>query len=158
MGRPAASLWTMRNGYALPTLESLNAIGEHIRSLEEPERDVLRSLLRIGVHRDVEVTDAPSAPGPLVSQAFCSALPVSYADLPGADWAPLAQLVLEAAYEATLAEGVLNAARGRSPIVLLTRLGGGAFGNDAAWIDAALLRARKLFSEYDLDVRMVQYG
>ena len=82
---------------------------------------------------------------------------LSYAGLPGADWAPFAQLVLEAAY-ATIAEGVLNAALGRSNIVLLTRLGGGAFGNDARWIDAALLRVKKLFTSYDLDVRMVHYG
>ena len=155
---PARSLWTMRNGYALPNRESLTLISKHIVGLNEPDRDRLRSLLRIGVHRDVEVTDARSSPGLLVSQAFCSALPVSYAGLPGADWAPFGQLVLEAAYEATFAEGVLNAARGKSNIVLLTRLGGGAFGNDGRWIDAALVRARELFTDYDLDVRMVHYG
>ena len=155
---PTRSLWTMRNGYALPSRESLSLISNHIVGLDEPKRDRLRSLLRVGVHRDVEVTDARSSPGPLVSQAFCSALPVSYAGLPGADWASFGQLVLEAAYEATLAEGVLNAARGKSNIVLLTRLGGGAFGNDPRWIDEALLRCRKLFTTYDLDVRMVQYG
>ena len=76
----------------------------------------------------------------------------------GADWEPFAQLILEAAYEATLAEGVLNASRGRSNIVLLTRLGGGAFGNDARWIEAARVRAQRLFADYDLDVRLVRYG
>lgn len=157
LGRSESSLWSMRNGYALPSRESVQAISRHIRSLEEADRDFLRSLVRIGVHRDVEVTDAPIAPGPVVSQAFCSALPISYAGLPDADWEPFAKLVLDAAYEATLTEGALNARRGKSSKVLLTRLGGGAFGNEPAWIDQAILRAQKLFANVDLDLRMVQF-
>jgi hypothetical protein len=70
----------------------------------------------------------------------------------------LAGLVLEAAYEATLWAAVLNARRGRSRTVLLTSLGGGAFGNDETWIDAALLRALKLATGFELDVRLVSYG
>ncbi len=54
--------------------------------------------------------------------------------------------------------GVLNARRGASNIVLLTRLGGGAFGNDDAWIDAAMTRALALARDYALDVRLVSYG
>lgn len=38
--------------------------------------------------------------------------------------------MLEAAYEARLLAGILNERRGMSNRVLLTRLGGGAFGND----------------------------
>jgi hypothetical protein len=56
-------------------------------------------------------------------------------------WRPFAELVLDAAYEATVLAAVLNARRGASNIVLLARLGGGAFGNDDAWIDAAMRRA-----------------
>jgi hypothetical protein len=41
-------------------------------------------------------------------------------------------LVLEAAYEATPWAAVFNARRGASTIVLLTRPGDGAFGNDDA--------------------------
>lgn len=59
---------------------------------------------------------------------------------------------------ATLLAGVLNAARGASNRVLLTRLGGGAFGNADAWIDAALLRALRLVGEHDLDVVIVSYA
>ncbi len=40
------------------------------------------------------------------------------------------RVVLEAAYEARLLAGILNERRGMSNRVLLTRLGGGAFGND----------------------------
>ncbi|CAH1696667.1 hypothetical protein CHELA1G11_50004 [Hyphomicrobiales bacterium] len=107
---------------------------------------------------NVEVTDAARQPGPVVSQAFCSALPVSYGGLPRADWASFAQLVLDAAYEATLLAGVLNARRGMSNIVLLTRLGGGAFGNNEMWIHDAIRRAVTKIANFDLDVRLVSYG
>jgi hypothetical protein len=66
--------------------------------------------------------------------------------------------VLEAAYEATISAGVLNARRGASNIVLLTRLGGGAFGNDDAWIDAAMRRALTMVQDFGLDVRLVSFG
>jgi hypothetical protein len=66
--------------------------------------------------------------------------------------------VLEAAYEATLLAAATNAARGRSNIVLLTQLGGGAFGNDGGWIDVAMKRALTIMQDYDLDVRLVSYN
>jgi molybdopterin biosynthesis enzyme MoaB len=53
---------------------------------------------------------------------------------------------------------VLNAQRGASNVVLLTRLGGGAFGNDDRWIDAAMRRALEMMSGFALDVRLVSYG
>jgi hypothetical protein len=43
-------------------------------------------------------------------------------------------------------------------LILLTRLGGGAFGNDPAWIDAAIHRALMKCGAYDLDVRLVSFG
>ena len=106
--------------------------------------------------KDFEVMDA--RPHPQVSQAFCSALPIAYSNIPTAAWCPFAQVILEAAYEATLSAAVLNAGRGCPPIVLLTRLGGGAFGNAGEWIDAALRRALRLFENYDLDVRLISRG
>jgi len=73
-------------------------------------------------------------------------------------WKPFACLVLEAAYEATMLAAVLNARRGVSNVVLLTSLGGGAFGNDPNWIEAAIRRALELTSNFGLDVRLVSYG
>ena len=161
-GLAAEALWTMRNGYAMCTLQGLQAIGDALAACGEPRRDELRARLRIGWHRDVEVTDSrpTDMPGdPMqVSQAFCSALPVAYGRLPRPVWRPLAQLVLEAAYEATLQAAVLGASQGGSRVVLLTRLGGGAFGNHDAWIDAALRRALDLHRHHGLDVRLVSYG
>ena len=53
---------------------------------------------------------------------------------------------------------VLNARRGVSNVVLLTLLGGGAFGNHGSWIHAAIRRALELMRNFDLDVRLVSYG
>lgn len=157
LGVSRESLWTMRNGYALCTQSALEAISGHLNSLDSPGREQLKGKLRIGVHRLVEVTDLPP-PRPVVSQAFCSALPVRYSHVPAAFWAPFAQLVLEAAYEATIWAGVENARQGGSTTVLLTRLGGGAFGNSPEWIDAAMRGALEKALSYDLDVRIVAFG
>ena len=151
------ALWAMRNGYALATREGLAALTRDLAGADAGDLDDLRGLLRVSLHRGVEVTDG-AAPGPLVSQVFCSAMPVSYSGLPLSTWAPLARLVLEAAYEATMLAALLNVARGAAPRVLLTRLGGGAFGNEDAWIDEALLRALRVVGNHDLDVVVVSYG
>ena len=153
-----SSLWNMTNGYALCHEEGLAAIAGHLSSLGDPELDELRGKLRIGVHQNVEVTISNDAPAPTVTQVFCSALPVAYSPIPARRWRAFAELVLEAACEATLCAAVLTAARGGSKIVLLTRLGGGAFGNDDKWIDSAMRRALELFRETDLDVRLVSFG
>lgn len=146
----------MRNGYALCTKEGLTAIDEVVASLDATSVDTLRCLLRIGVHADVEVTDEPETPGQSVTQAFCSALPVRYQpSVPKALWATFARLVLEAAYEATLLSALENLARGGSPKVYLTRLGGGAFGNDDRWINDAIVRALQLACDWPLDVHIV---
>lgn len=157
VGAQVSDLWTMRNGYALPTQDGLIRICRYLDAADAATLDGLRGLLRVGLHTDVEVTDGPQ-PGPVVSQIFCSALPVAYGRHPKAAWAPFARLVLEAAYEATLLAGVLNGERGASNRVLLTRLGGGAFGNADAWIDEALLRALRRVEAQDLTIGIVSYG
>ena len=140
LGRSVETLWQMRNGYALCHQTGLEAISAHLAKLGPDDLDALRAGLRIGVQTDVEVTDAPGEPRPRVSQAFCSALPVTYTQVPARYWRAFASLVLEAAYEATMWSAVLNAKRGASNMVLLTFLGGGAFGNDDEWILGAMRR------------------
>jgi hypothetical protein len=81
LNQPAEALWSMRNGYALCTRAGLEAIGEHIERLSSEQIDNLRGKLRIGMHSDVEVTDAAGEQRPVVSQAFCSALPVAYSPM-----------------------------------------------------------------------------
>jgi hypothetical protein len=156
-GREVDQLWLMRNGYALGTRRGVEEIGEALMACSAEALDALRAALRIGVHWNAEVTDAGVHPGPLVSQAFCSALPVAYSDVSRPVWAPFARLVLEAAYEATLFAGLVNRARGGSETVMLTALGGGVFGNDPAWIEAAMRRALELFRHAPLEVRLVSH-
>jgi hypothetical protein len=159
-GRPAEGLWTMRNGYTVGHEEGLRQVNQWLVQASPDDLDELRGKLRIGLHSDVEVTDGAAAPGQLVSQAFCSAVPVSpgYSRVSKELWAPVARLVLEAAYEATLYAALRNASRENSLRVLLTRLGGGAFGNPDPWIDEAIRRALRLFADVDLEVVLVSYN
>jgi hypothetical protein len=156
--QPVETLWKMQNGYALCTRFGLDAIAEHLGTLDLQSLDTLRGKLCIGIHHDVEVTDATGEKRPLVSQAFCSALPVAYTGVPPSHWEAFASLILQAAYEATMLAAVLNAQRGASNVVLLTLLGGGAFGNRDDWILAAMSRAFEMNREVDLQVRLVSYG
>lgn len=104
------------------------------------------------------MTEPSALPDCRVTQVYCSALPVAYSGIPTAEWTNFASLILEAAYEATVLTAVLNAARGGSRRLLLTQIGGGAFGNDETWISAAILRALRLVEAQGLDVLMVSYG
>ena len=42
--------------------------------------------------------------------------------------------------------------------MLLTRVGGGVFGNADAWIDDAIVRAPTCVEHAGLDIRLVSYG
>ncbi|MCE2947278.1 MAG: hypothetical protein ACK515_08485 [bacterium] len=162
-GLPVDALWKMQNGYALCSREGLDAIARHLSTLDHAGMDALRGRLCIGLHHDVEVTDMPLAAGatgarPVVSQAFCSALPVAYGGVPQPHWKAFATLVLEAAYEATLCAAIARAQSGASNRLLLTALGGGVFGNDEAWIHHAILRALRMFEHHALDVKLVSFA
>jgi len=156
LGNTDERLWTMRNGYALASAEGLSEIADRLSSSDESQRDTLRRMLRIGIQWDTEVTLENA--GHRVSQAYCSALPVAYSPHSSELWAEFAQLVLDAAYEAVMYAAALNASSTGNNKVFLTLLGGGAFGNDDAWIFAAIRRAIHAFRDVDLDVAIVSYG
>ena len=149
-------LWQMVNGYALPSAEGLEEINRKLESMDEAALDAVRQALQIGLHWDTQVTlgDASHT----VSQAYCSAMPVAYTPHTKELWAPLAKLVLEAAYEATICSAILNGYRNRNNRLFLTRLGGGAFGNSPDWITDAISRSLELYSDSGLDVAIVSYG
>jgi len=156
LGNDDQRLWNMQNGYALATEAGLTEISGRINSMAEDERDELRQALRIGIHWDTQVT--LDGCRHLVSQAYCSALPVGYSRLPSVLWKEFAALVLEASYEATLCAALLNLDRTGNNSVFLTLVGGGVFGNDTDWILAAIRRAVGLFADTGLDVSVVSYG
>ena len=155
-GNQDGELWQMRNGYALCTDAGLDRVDQELTWADREERERLLGLLRVGLHWDVEVTIAQTQH--TVVQAFCSALPCSYSPIPLARWEQFARLVLEAAYEATLLAGTLNLRRTGCPIVYLTRLGGGAFGNADSWIFDAIAGALRRNADSGLDVRLVSFG
>jgi len=150
----------VRNGYTSSTDSKLRALGN---ALGRHDRDTLLGAVKIGVQRGVQVTFAerfvePSSPTH-VSQAFCSALSCRYTDVPLDLWEPLASLVLDAAYEATLLAAAIDAAdSGGSGKAWLTFLGASAFRNDPAWIAAAIGRALAQCADRALDVRIAHYG
>ena len=112
-------------------------------------------MLKVGLQWDTQVT--LSGCEHLVTQAYCSALPVAYSGLPSRSWERFARLILEAAYEATFAAAAVNASKNGKKSLYLTLLGGGAFGNDQVWIVDAIRRAAELYSRFDLDVKIVSF-
>ena len=149
-------LWEVRNGYALASESGLIEIADRLRASTESERDRLRGLLRIGIQWNTQVTLDDCRH--LVSQAYCSALPVAYSRHPASLWANFALLVLEASYEATFCAAIVNFQRTGNNRLFLTLLGGGAFGNETDWIVRAIKRSVELYREHGLDVAIVSYG
>jgi len=156
LGNTEERLWQMRNGYTLASRDGLIDISERLEASTEKERDRLRERLRIGIQWDTQVTIGDSSH--LVTQAYCSALPVAYSQHPSDLWESFARLVLEASYEATVCAAILNVQETENKRVFLTLLGGGAFGNRTDWIMDSIERALRLYGDRDLEVAIVSYG
>lgn len=157
LGNQNGDLWTMRNGYALPSLEGLLAIQKRLSDASEASLDNYRSLLQFGWHKDTQVTIGGSRHR--VGQIYCSALPIAYSEVGSrAVWEPFARLVLEAAYEATIRAALLNCESTGNQNIYLTLLGGGAFGNESSWIIDAIRRALLTVEASGLKVSIVSYG
>lgn len=156
LGNADGRLWEMQNGYALASHDGLVEITKHLRAASEAERDALRKMLRIGIQWDTQVTLKSS--DQLVSQAYCSALPVAYSNHSPDLWEGFARLVLEASYEATLCAAILNSQRTGNHRVYLTLLGGGSFGNETHWITDSIARALQRYKDWNLDVAVVSHG
>lgn len=155
MGNRKHKYWEMRNGYALPlTPWSLKELGARLLS-DKALSQQARDKLRVGIHWSTDVLDCSHR----VCQVYCSALPVAYArGVPSADWEPFATLVLEGAYDATLAAAaLLSRRRSKRVTVYLTALGGGSFGNETRWIAAALGKILERYGGEALDVKLVHY-
>lgn len=153
LNKPITGLWKVQNGYVLGSKEGMAEVAKYLGDADTGTIDLLRCLLRVGTHLDVEVTDVPERKQ-VVSQALCSAIPIRYSSVPVALQAALSTLVLEAAYEATLLAAAVSGKR----VVLLTLLGGGAFGNDDDWIVSSIRRAIQVVRGLDIDIRIVIHG
>ena len=156
LGNSDGRLWEMRNGYALASESGLIEISKLLRASTDSERDGLRELLRIGIQWNTQVTINDCQH--VVSQAYCSAMPVAYSHHSSSLWMDFASLVLEASYEATFCAAIVNSRNTGNNTLFLTLLGGGAFGNDTDWIIRGIQRAVELYGDSGLDVAIVSYG
>jgi len=156
LGNEMNQLWKMSNGYALLSQEGLLTINKKLSKISNEERERLKGLLKIGIQWNTEVTISISKQ--LVSQAYCSALPVAYSQIDFYYWESFARLILEATYEATLYAGLINYKNTGCNKVFLTLVGGGAFGNEMNWIIDAIEKALLKFQNTPLDVKIVSYG
>lgn len=156
-GQNFTSLWLMKNGYALPSEKQLIAINTTLSTLTTTEQSLLLNTIKIGVqyNSDVTIKNAQHA----VSQAYCSAMPVAYSSSQNPVlWQPLASLILQAAYQATLAAAVINASKTGKKTVYLTLLGGGVFGNKIDWIIKAIAQALDKYKNSGLRVNIVSFA
>ncbi len=156
LGNSDNRLWEMKNGYALASKRGLEEITDILKLLTESEIDEIRKLLRIGIQWNTQVTLKESKH--TVTQAYCSALPVSYSQQSPELWSCFAQLILEASYESTLCAGILNSINTGNKTIFLTLVGGGAFGNDIAWIINAIRRSLMIYQHFEIDVVIVSHG
>jgi hypothetical protein len=156
LGNRRERLWTMKNGYALASEQGLRHVDSIIADMDEAQRDRIRASLHVGTQVGTEVTIGDC--GHLVTQIYCSALPVAYAPHPPELWERFARTILEATYEATMAAAVLNYLNTGNNKVYLTLVGGGAFGNQDEWILSAIRRTLDLYESHPLDVKVVSYS
>lgn len=156
LGNRELHLWKMSNGYALANLNGLKTISKKLKSFTEKEYEHLKGKLRIGLQSDTEVTTGKNKN--IVTQAYCSALPVAYSDVPSEYWEDFARLILDATYESTFYAALANFEKTKNSTVFLTLVGGGAFGNKTEWIFDAIRKSVNKFRETPLNIKIVSYG
>lgn len=152
----------VHNGYTSSSDERLRTLNAR---LEQLPGESLLAALRIGLHSNVEVPWAaeryvlePEEHRQRVTQVFCSALSCGYSDGSDMLWEPLARIVLDASYEATLLAAAIEAIDGvGTGQVLLTFIGGGVFRNRAEWIEDAIARACARLAHLRLRVMVCHY-
>ena len=161
---PTRPLVRVSNGYVDLSDSNSAELGGIVNGLSEKDRETAKGLLRVGWQKNTAVTctkkrvwsDEPwyKGPGHLVHQVYASPLYVLHSER---EWEPLARLVLEAAYEATMLVAVLvgaekaRAEKGTRQKVVLTALGREA-GGDIEWVADATVSALAKFERADLDV------
>ena len=150
------NLWTMQNGYAMIEEDGFLQVDKKLASLSDKEYQDLQGKLKVGIQWDTEVTYRDA--GHLVSQVYCSALPIGYCKVESYYAERFAALILSATYEATMYAALENYHKTGCNIVYLTLVGGGVFANRMEWIQEAIITALEKFKTQPLDVRIVSYG
>lgn len=146
----------IKNGYLMligttqkQKKQKLANLNKYLTELCKPENideyNKLKNLIKIGLHQNVEIIfknrfELVDKKGKTINQVYAAALPIAYNNI-GDDpnWQNFATLILEAQYEATLLSAIKNV----NNDVILTFVGGGAFGNKKEWIFNAIVTAIK---------------
>ena len=156
LGNSDSRLWKMVNGYALAEEQGLVEIQKRIDELDANEYEKLKNKLKIGIQWNTEVTTIPAEQ--LVTQVYCSALPIAYSNVALNYWESFAKLVLHATYEATFYVALKNYQINGNKKLYLTLVGGGVFGNEEDWIFEAIESAIRKFNHTPLEIAIVSYG
>lgn len=155
-----------QNGYAFfNSLADFTATMDTIR--RAGEFNVINAMA-VGVQWDTTAWPVPLGADPnlykgedlkTVTHVYTSAFPVAYHPNIGTyNFNQFAQMMLAAAFEGTLLAAAYRAMTLRKRItVFLTQPGGGAFGNEDAWIVEATRTALNRYSNLPLDVKNVFY-
>ena len=159
--------WQVQNGYIDSTFDRIDSFNKLLQAEEGGDalQRKLETLLCIGVQEDTDITDSMMSDIMKCTQVYASAVSIGYSNLPPNSWEPLARLVLNAAYKATLLVGILKSmeaqSKGEPPRpILLTKLGAGVFKNKNEWVIDAISKALASIATYnvvDLDVRIVHF-
>ncbi len=158
LGNKNNLLWKMQNGYCFPSQEGLVEINSILSKLSSAEFEDLKGLLKVGIQWNTEVTIAEN-PEQIVSQIYCSALPIGYSSFISEDYFEyFAKLILDATYEATFYAALFNFKNGGSNHLFLTLVGGGVFQNKLEWILEAIEKSVMKFKNTPLQVNIVSYG
>ena len=150
-------VWNYQNGYVFIDSPNFSIINDVLSTITDAERDELRGLLEIGIQWNVQINDERRALKQFVTQIFSSAFPVRYNDIGQEKARQLSELILEATEEATIIAGILNKQRTGSGKIVLTKVGGGAFGNSHEWVANAIQRALRKYQNYGLEILQYHY-
>ena len=140
----ANEYWQMQNGYCFPKKKGLAKIEKQLSESVESQVDEIRGKLMVGLQSNTEVTIGES--NHLVTQVFCSALPIAYSDISSQHWNHFPRLILDATYELTFLVALRNLKDTGCGKLFLTLVGGGVFGNKQEWILSSISRSLKMFS------------
>ena len=164
VGNEDGKYWTVQGGYTMSEKSKFMKIPWSTFNIEE-----LKGLLRIGIHADTQITSCGNwglkknkDKNSRITHVLSSACAIGYNGFGIQPWKELANIVLQATYEATLYAGLENYIRNQdkknSNIVLLTLVGGGVFGNPSLWILEAIEKACLKFQHTPLNVRIVSFN
>ena len=153
-----------RNGYldvnGIDALLKLN--GTFLSSKEK--RDDMADKIKVAAHYNTQVTDLPKGRQFFVNQCFGAAPAITYSACIADQvyWQSLSQTILDATYEASLWHTILshNKTSSKRPKLLLTKVGGGVFGNHSSWICKSMQRMISIAEEHNLpvDIKIVHFG